>query len=130
MLDVDFRRAGEYDEAYIRGLLTNLSKLGAKKTALTGVNYDGKHQGVVGYDSESGEFTEYFSENLPVQCHGTGDVFSSVFFGSLLREKSLYDSMKIAVDNTVGCIRHTMGDDNHWYGVKFEECIPDLVKML
>lgn len=130
MLDVDFRRAGEYDEAYIRDLLVDLSKLGAKKTALTGVNYDGKHQGVVGYDSESGEFTEYFSENLPVQCHGTGDVFSSVFFGSLLREKSLYDSVKIAVDNTVGCIRHTMGDDKHWYGVKFEECIPDLVKML
>lgn len=130
MLDRDFRCAGEYDEAYIRELLIELSRLGAKKTALTGVNYDGKHQGVVGYDSASGEFTEYFSENLPVQCHGTGDVFSSVFFGSLILEKSLYDSMKIAVDNTVGCIRHTIGDSNHWYGVKFEECIPSLVKML
>lgn len=130
MLEKDFRRPGEYDEAYIHELLIELSGLGVKNVALTGVNYDGKHQGVVGYDSTNGIFTEYFSDNLPVQCHGTGDVFSSVFFGSLLLEKNLYDAMKIAVDNTVNCIRHTMGDSKHWYGVKFEECIPELVKML
>ncbi len=130
MLDEPFVRPGEYDEAYIRDLLVRLSALGAKMTALTGVNYDGKSQGVVGYDRATGEFTEYFAENLPVQCHGTGDVFSSTMFGALLRGKTLEESMKIAVDNTVNCILHSMNDTNHWYGVKFEECIPDLIQML
>ncbi|MBR5312471.1 MAG: pyridoxamine kinase [Clostridia bacterium] len=130
MLGDEYRRPGEYDEAYIHDVLVRLSALGAKMTALTGVNYDGKRQGVVGYDRTTGKFTEYFTENLPVQCHGTGDVFSSTMFGALLRGKSLEESMKIAVDNTVNCIRHSMGDENHWYGVKFEECIPDLIKML
>ena len=130
MLGEEFVRPGEYDETYIKDLLVRLSGLGAKMTALTGVNYDGKSQGVVGYDSATGEFTEYFAENLPVQCHGTGDVFSSTMFGALLRSKTLEESMKIAVDNTVNCIRHSMNDTNHWYGVKFEECIPDLIQML
>ena len=92
--------------------------------------YDGKTQGVVGYNSVTGEYTEYFSENLPLSCHGTGDVFSSTMFGALMLGKTLYESMKIAVENTVNCIRHTMDDKDHWYGVKFEECIPDLIKML
>ncbi len=130
MLGEEFRRPGEYDEEYIRETLRKLCGLGAKISALTGVMYDGKNQGVVGYNSETGEFTEYFSENLPLSCHGTGDVFSSSMFGALMLGKSLYESMKIAVDNTVNCIKRTMGDEKHWYGVKFEECIPDLVKML
>lgn len=130
MLGEEFKRAGEYDEAYIHETLRKLCALGAKTAAVTGVMYDGKNQGVVGYNSETGEFTEYFSENLPISCHGTGDVFSSSMFGALMLGKSLYESMKIAVENTVNCIKHTIGDEKHWYGVKFEECIPDLVKML
>ncbi len=130
LLGEPFVRSGEYDEAYIHGLLVRLSKLGAKMTAVTGVKYNDREQGVVGYDSTSGEFTEYFAENLPVQCHGTGDVFSSTMFAALLLDKPLYESLKIAVENTVNCIRHSMNDKNHWYGVKFEECIPELLKML
>lgn len=130
MLGEEFRRPGEYDEAYIHDILVRLSDLGAPMTALTGVNYDGKTQGVVSYNRVTGEFTEYFTENLPVQCHGTGDVFSSTMFGALLRGMPIADSIKIAVENTVNCIRHSMGDTNHWYGVKFEECIPDLIRML
>ncbi len=130
MLGEDFVHSGEYDETYIRELLVRLSALGAKMTAVTGVNYNGTEQGVVGYDSRTGTFTEYFAENLPIQCHGTGDVFSSTMFGALLLGKSLETAMKIAVDNTVNCIRHTIGDRNSWYGVKFEECIPDLLRNL
>lgn len=130
MLGEEFRRPGEYDEAYIHDILKRLCGLGAKTAAVTGVMYDGKNQGVVGYNSVTGQYDEYFSENLPISCHGTGDVFSSAMFGALMLGKTLAESMKIAVEMTVDCIRHTMGDDAHWYGVKFEECIPDLVRML
>ena len=44
--------------------------------------------------------------------------------------KDLLTSMKIAVENTCNCIKATVGDEKHWYGVKFEQCIPDLIKML
>ncbi len=130
LLDEKFVRPGEYDKEYIYAMLKRLTALGAKKAALTGIIYDGEHQGVVAYDSDTGEFAEYFSDNLPISCHGTGDVFSSTMFGALILGKSLREAIKIAVDNTVNSIRHTIGDKDHWYGVKFEESIPELIEML
>jgi len=65
-----------------------------------------------------------------MQCHGTGDIFSSTLFGALTLGKSMYESLKIAVEYTVVCMKQTIGDKSHWYGVKFEECIPELVGML
>lgn len=130
MLGEEFRRPGEYDEEYIHGLLKRLSELGAGLSVVTGVTYDLGRQGAVGYDRKTGEFSEFFAENLPVQCHGTGDVFSSTMFGAMLLGKSAAESMKLAALMTVDCIRHTMGDESSWYGVKFEECIPSLLKML
>ena len=130
MLGEEFKRPGEYDEEYIHTILKKLTDMGAKKATLTGVMYDGEHQGAVCYDSESGEFSEYFAENLPMNCHGTGDVFSSAMFGAMMLGKSDREAIKIAVDYTVDCMKHTIGDEKHWYGVKFEECIPDLTKMI
>lgn len=130
MLGEEFRRPGEYDEEYVRSILKKLTDMGAKAATLTGIVLDGAHQGAVAYDSGTGEFTSYFAENLPMQCHGTGDVFSSAMFGALMRGKNNRDAIKIAVDFTVDCMKHTFGDKEHWYGVKFEECIPSLVKMI
>lgn len=132
LLGEEYRKSGAEDEEYIRSALVKLSGLGAKITAVTGVSCSGDKtkQGVMAYDSRTGEFTEYYAESLPVSCHGTGDVFSSTMFAALLLGKSIAEAEKIAVENTVNCIRHTIGDKNHWYSVKFEECIPELIKML
>ena len=130
MLGVEYRERGEYDMEYVRDMLKKLCGLGAKSAALTGVMVDGENQGVVSYNGASGEYTEYFAPNLPLSCHGTGDVFASTMFAAMLREKSMYESMKIAADNTCNCIKATAGDENHWYGVKFEKCIPALIDML
>jgi pyridoxine kinase len=43
---------------------------------------------------------------------------------------TIFESAKIAADYTLKCIENTQGDDEHWYGVKFETAIPDLIKML
>lgn len=130
MLGEEYKNPGEYDETYIHDILRKLTGLGTPIAAISGVMYDDKKQGIVVYDSRNEEFIEYFGENLPVHCHGTGDVFASAMFAALLRGKSIFDAEKIAVEFTIDCIRHTIGDESHWYGVKFEECIPGLVKML
>ncbi len=131
LLGEEYREYGTYDECYIRETLIKLTETGAKTAVITGVRYT-EHpdkQGVMGYDSVSGTFSSYFSENLPISCHGTGDVFASTMFGAILRDKNLLQAETIAVNMTVDSIKHTMGDKEHWYSVKFEECIPDLVKM-
>ncbi len=132
MLGEEYRESGTYDEEYIKNTLVKLTELGAESAAITGVRYssDTSRQGVVGYNRASGEFCEYFSENLPISCHGTGDVFASTMFGGLMRGMSLAEAQKTAVDMTVSCIKRTMGDSDHWYSVKFEECIPELVEKI
>lgn len=116
----------DYDEDYIKDVLVKLTKLGCRTAALTGVVLDPTKQGVMAYDSVTGEFCSYYRENLDVKFHGTGDVYASTMCGALALGKGLRDAIAIAVDYTVECIKRSMGDDEHKYGVRFEECIPYL----
>ncbi len=122
---------GGYDEAYIHGVLKRLAALGSRISVVTGVIYDPASQGVVAYDRERDEFVQYFNENIDVSFHGTGDIFTSALAGAVTLGKSLEESLKIAVDYTVECIKATMPEkDTHWYGVKFETCLPGLIASL
>jgi pyridoxine kinase len=119
-----------YDEEFIKNLLIKLSKLGSKIVVLTGVSFNEASQGVMSYNRETGEFSSYFSENIPGYFHSTGDVFSSTLSGALVKGFDMGKAIQIAVDFTVDCIKHTLGSEKeHWYGVKFEECIPNLIEM-
>ena len=130
LLGEDYIESG-YDEEYIKNLLIHLSSLGSKIVILTGVSFNEHSQGVMSYNSETGEFSSYFSDNIPGYYHSTGDVFSSTLSGALALGFDMGKSVKIAVDFTVDCIKHTIGHEKeHWYGVRFEECIPDLIEMI
>lgn len=129
MLGVEYK--SEYDEEYIKSILRSLCKMGAKKAILTGVSYEKDTQGAVLYDSERDEFISHFESNIPMSFHGTGDTFASVFAGALTRGMSEYDSLRLAVEFTVDCIKATIPDaKNHGYGTKFESCIPNLIEKL
>ena len=130
MLGEEYRAPGTYDEAYIHDILRRLAEGGAKIAAVTGVNYDGARQGIVAYHRETGEFEEYFHENLPVSYHGTGDLFASTLFGAIMREKPLAEALRIAATNVLNAIRATMDDPAYRYSVKFELVVPQLLAML
>lgn len=119
----------EYDEAYIRDLLHRLVALGAKRAILTGVSFEAGKVGVVSYDSLTGEYFAYFNEKVPRTFHGTGDIFSSVVMGGLMRGLSMEEALRLAVDYTLECIRITNKDET-WYGVEFERAIPMLCERL
>ncbi len=44
--------------------------------------------------------------------------------------KDTYESAVIAADYTVRCIENTQGDPSHWYGVKFEPVLGELIGAL
>ncbi len=119
-----------YGEEYINGMLRELCATGCRRALLTGVSFEEGQRGCVCYDSESDRFDSYFTENIPMESHGTGDVFASVLFGALMLELPLPRAMKLAADFTVESIKATLGDASHWYGVKFEKCIPYLLDEL
>ena len=63
--------------------------------------------------------------------HGTGDIFTSALAGAVVLGKPMEEALRIAVDYTVESIKATMPDkQEHWYGVKFEQCLPGLIKAL
>lgn len=121
----------DYDEAYVKELLLALAKLGAKTVILTGVSFKEGTTGVMGYDSQTGEFHYYCHTKHAQSYHGTGDVFSSTFVGAMMNNLDWKDAIKIAADYTAECIYVTMTDEKGcWYGVNFEKAIPGLLKAL
>ena len=130
MLNEEYIPSG-YSEEYIKKILVNLTKAGAKYAVLTGMSFEEGKVGVMSYNSETGEFFSYFNEKYPVCFHGTGDIFASSLTGALMNDMNLKKSLTVAVDFTLECIKKTMVDDNrNWYGVNFEEAIPTYINLL
>ncbi len=126
MTGIDYKET--YDEAYIQALLEKTAALGAKAVVLTGVSYAPDRTGVAVY--RDGKQTYYEHYKYPKGCHGTGDVYASAFVGALANGKTAEDSARIAADYTLKCIENTQGDPDHWYGVKFETALTDLMEMI
>jgi pyridoxine kinase len=123
MLDKPYIAEG-YDEAYIKDMLVSLTALGCKKAVLTGVGFTPDKLGCYGYDAESGEFWCDFNDRKSQSFHGTGDVFASVCFASVMNGKSLRDAGAFAADFVCESIEATLTDDKPiWYGVNFEKVI-------
>ena len=118
----------EYGRQYILGLEKKLAAMGPKTVVLTGVSYAPDRTGVAVYEDGIEHYYEH--RRLSKNCHGTGDVFASAFTGAMMRGHSAYEAAKIAADFVVVCMENTIDDADHWYGVKFEPMLPELIKAL
>lgn len=140
LLGVPYKKAGDYDEAYIKNLIEALSKLGAKRIVLKGVEFAEEQNtfkgvcgkiGIVSYDTASGKYEYYFHKKLPQNFHGTGDIFASVCVGALMRNIPLKDAYSLAADFVVEAIKATLAYEGHnTYGVDFETVFPYLIERL
>lgn len=126
MTGVEYKE--NYDGAYVTSLLEKCADLGAKTVVLTGVSYDAEHTGVAVY--KNGKLTYYRHDKSAKGSHGTGDVYASAFVGALMNGKSAEDSAAIAADYTYQCILNTCDDATHWYGVKFETALEQLMNAI
>lgn len=129
MLDIPYNP--NYDEPYIKDVLKKLTALGCPKAALTGISFEADKIGVYYYDSEKDSYFSYFNEKLPTSFHGTGDIYASSALGAMMRGISIEDSLAVAVDYTLECMKETMRDENHrFYGVNFETALPYYIKLI
>ena len=118
------------DEDYWKELLVGLAGLGCRSVVLTGFSAGGGI-GAISYSVDSGRFRSYVNERLPVQYHGTGDIFASVLAGALTLGRTLDEAVRLSVDFTLESMRATQRDPQRvFYGVNFEEAIPQLVDAL
>lgn len=117
-----------YDEAFIRDVLSRLRQLTAATVVLTGIGCRPSHTGVLVYEGDTATYYEH--RRVEKGCHGTGDVYASAFVGALMRGHDAVFAARLAADYTVRCIEATVGDKEHWYGVKFEKELPWLIHAL
>lgn len=112
------------NEVYLKNLSTALvDRFDVKAVVITGVTGNDSTIGFFGCDDKK-EFFSYYAPVIPRQCHGTGDLYTAVFTGSLLRGKSIYDSGVAAADFVRLCVANTTTVSPH--GVEFETQIPKL----
>lgn len=128
MTGMEYRE--EYDEEYIKEMLSRLNDLGAKVSVLTGVCREAGMTGVMGYDSTVDRYFTYQRKRIDASYHGTGDLFSSTCVGELLNGKCWQEAMRIAAEYTAITIDETLNNPRKpWYGVDFETTIPQLLAM-
>ena len=122
---------GPYPRDYIEKLVRGLSDMGPEKVVLTGVYFDNEKLGAACYDRAEDKVEYAFSEKVPGQFHGTGDIFGSFCLAALLNGKSLLDSTQFAVDLTTDCILRTVArETKRREGVDFEGVLPEMMKRL
>lgn len=128
MTDMEYREEKDHDEEYIKKMLGRLAELGARINVLTGVSLEPGKTGVMGLDTETGDYYLYQNDKINATFHGTGDLFSSTCVGEMMRGKSWQDAMRIAAEYTARTIEVTMQNpDKPWYGVDFEATLPELI---
>ena len=125
MTGIPYRQ--ELDEEYVSQLMGKLELI-CPNVVLTGIGYRPEETGVL--VSCNGRRWHYGHGKIERICHGTGDIFASVFVGAMQQGKTLEEAVKIAADFTVECIEKTKDDAEHWYGVKFEMVLPKLIRQL
>ena len=122
MTGMPFR--SELDRDYIEALM---ARLGGRDVVLTGVGFEADETGVA--VRTGGEIMYLHHKKISRSFHGTGDMFAACFTGALMNGKSVPEAARIAGEFTRKCIEKTVEDPAHWYGVKFETVLPDLIRM-
>ena len=98
-------------EADCRRWAEALSLDGRRSVVLTGVSLEPGRVGAACFDRDTG-CTDFASAPLaPGQFHGTGDLFSSVLAGALVRGRSLIEAAQMAADFTSLCAARTGKQD-------------------
>ena len=121
-------------EDLIYDLLLSLTKLGARKIALTGVHLasagDGENVITAGIDLDVSK-RPFFSSQPRINKNypGTGDLFASVLLGKLLSGVDFQSSCRAASGYIHDVIEYSMGFDTPIRdGIALEACLGTLIK--
>ena len=118
-----------YAKDYILDLLKALCALGPEWAVLTGVSLKDGQTGAMARNSRTGEVVSCFTDRIPGNYHGTGDLFTSVVAGALTRGLPLKKALRLAVDYVRETIRVTQASGRpDSYGVEFEATLPALIR--
>ena len=121
LLETPYREILEADP---RQTVQRLSLEGRRSVVLTGYSADPAHIGALCYDRRRGTVHVVQARRIPLEIHGTGDVFASVLTGALALGKSLFQAAQQAADFTALAVEKTaQAGTPEVFGLEFESCL-------
>lgn len=113
----------------LRAMTEKLAALGAKQVVITSVPAGENEIKVVSFDSVAGEYAERTTPRIPFTTCGTGDLFTSVVTGALLRGETLAAASALAMRFVSRVMEFTLasGSDPR-EGVIVELCLKELLQ--
>ena len=116
-----------YSHQEIKAMLVELANLGPQIVVITGVSIDNL-LGSYLYDKIKNEFMFYGKKPINYKAHGTGDIFSSCFIGSLEKDNDSIKALKLAVNFTYRAILISQKNGvDLLYGLEFEPLLKELI---
>ncbi|PST33766.1 pyridoxamine kinase [Enterocloster lavalensis] len=110
------------EEGDIRRLIGKLREIGAKSVAVTSVRLQGVDQ-VYCYDAALDQYFGLPFDCLPVRFPGTGDIFSAVMLGQILKGKDMEESVRKAMNVVRRMIELNLGNEDKYKGILVEACL-------
>lgn len=105
-------------EAY--RLVDKLREIGARSVVVTSVHVDGE-TAVVGWNDSTNDYFLLPYQEIPVRFPGTGDIFSAVLFGNLLKGNALEESTQKAMDIVAQLIFLNKNQKDKFRGIPIEK---------
>lgn len=120
----------EFTKEEMLEMANELADFTKRYVILKGDTHRQNELGMIVLDKQESTCEFVYNDRIDYASHGTGDVFASAFVGSTMIGKSPAEAAKVAGEFTKKAIEKTIGDENHRYGVKFEQVIPELYDLL
>lgn len=112
-------------ETQAREIVDALRKMGSKAIIITSIMVDGQSC-VYGYDDGCGEYFKIPFDYVPVHFPGTGDIFSALLIGSVLKGRSLQKSTAYAMNTVRQLILENTENADKYKGIPIEKYLEDM----
>lgn len=114
------------DEADIHLLIDKLRAIGTRSVLITSISLSDGSRAVAGYNADTDEYFLLPYQEIPVHFPGTGDIFSAIVDGHLLRGEQLQTSARIAMDTLSKWIEINRENKDKNRGIPLERHLEDL----
>lgn len=115
-------RAEGLSRGEARALIDSLRRIGPGSVVVTSAKVDGE-DAVAGYDERSGDYFLLPFQPIPVRFPGTGDIFSAVLLGRMLRGEALPRAVQAAMDAVAALIERNKDNADTFKGIPLETCL-------
>lgn len=115
-------RAEGTDRQGIEDIVGALRRIGARSVVVTSARVDGR-DAVAGWDARTGEAFLLPFTPIPVRFPGTGDIFSAVLLGRVLRGEALPSAVQAAMDAVAALIERNKNQPEPFKGIPLETCL-------